>query len=250
MDIYEKIEHYVAGDMPEEERTAFEQQLQTDPALKQQWQVYSQLHEYLKNKESIAAGEISLRNSMQEAIDEQKAAAIIAAKVIPLRKKWIAAVAAAAAIIILVLVVRIAFFAPPTDSKILYAQYDGFEKLSVTNRGSEADSLLDIAATHFNNKNYKQALPALDLYLKANPNQAHYQLARGYALMQTGDYKAAEQDLLQVQNGSSSYVSQAKWYRALAQLKQGNGNAAKAILFTIDNNEENYQQAQEILKKL
>ena len=250
MDIYEKIEAFVSGEMTSQEQSAFEQQLQTDPILKQQWQVYNQLHEHLTNKQSVEAGEILLKNTIQEAIDEHKAATAITAKAIPMRKKLLLSLSSAAAVVLLVLVVRIAFFAPPVNGSTLYAQYSGFEKLSVTNRGNEEDSLLKIAVEYFNNADYKHAVPALDMYLRKNPAQSRYQLAKGYALVQIGDYVVGEQDLLQVENGSSSYVSDAKWYRALSRLKQDKTEEAKDILKKIESGEEHYIKAQEILKKL
>jgi len=250
MEKYEQIEAYVNGLMEPAEKTVFEGQLAAEPSLKEQLVIYQQLHHHLQNSERLAQGEIALKNTIQEAIDEQKAMASIQAKVVPMRRRWLVGISAAAAVIVVILVVRMAFFAPHIDNQTLYAQYSSFENLSVTDRSNQTDSLLNIAVTFFNKGDFKQAIPAFDAYLAAKPDQAHFQLARGYALLQTGDYAAAEKDLLIVENGASAYTSQATWYRALSQLKQGNTDAAKKILSTIQKNEENYEQAQELLNKL
>jgi negative regulator of sigma E activity len=250
MDNYEKIEAYLQGELSDAERVQFQQELQADEALMAQFKTYQLADGFLQNEQRINAGEAALRNSINAIINQQKTTELQPAKLVTLKKRWLYTAVAAAACIAILVLLKPVIFTTDIDAQKLYSQNASFETFSA-NRGKTAtDSLLRIGEKQFNKKQYPDAIAAFTQYLKSNPNEPKYQLARAFALIETGKYADAEMDLLAIQNGTSAYASMATWYRALSLLKQQKITDCKKILQTISSGDDMYKKAQELLSQL
>jgi len=252
MNTYEQIEAYLQGEMTEGERLQFEEQMQAEPELKADFEVYSAANSYLQNDSIITAGEADLRKTLAETISEQKASKTGTAKLVPVKRGWLYATTAAAAAVALFMLLRPILFNQAIDPQNLYSQYAITDSLAVTTRGNsvETDSILRIVSTNFNSKNYTAAIPALDFYLLKNNGDTKYRMARAFALMETGKYNEAKADLLHPSIAASAYNDEATWYRALLLLKQEDVKGCSDILKTIPRDAATYSKAQQLLSDI
>src|SRR5258708_16772454 len=102
--------------------------------------------------------------------------------------------------------------------------------VSTTERGGNADSLLQQAAVFFNRQEFAKALPLLDRAVKADSSSQLALFYRGVAGWHTGAIEEARKDLGQVYNGESLLRYEAAFYIALSYAIQKNNAAAKKYL--------------------
>ncbi|MFT7589123.1 MAG: tetratricopeptide (TPR) repeat protein [Limisphaerales bacterium] len=81
------------------------------------------------------------------------------------------------------------------------------------------DSLFNVGLAAYNEKAYSLAEEAFTLYLEDSADLGTY-FYRGLALMESGNYDAAHQDLLKVIEGQASvWIPHAEWYAVLGMIK-------------------------------
>lgn len=250
MDNYEKIEAYLQGELSDAERVQFQQELEADEALMAQFKTYQLADGFLQNEQRITAGEAALKTTIAATINQQKTTENTPVRILPSKKRWLFTAVASAACIALFIILQPVLFKKSIDAQTLYAEFAVFEKFSPVRGVSPTDSLLKTGGLQFNKKQYPEAIATFSQYLKSNPNEPKYQLARAFALIETGKYADAETDLLAIQNGISAYASMATWYRALSLLKQQKIADCKKILQTISAGDDMYKKAQELLSQL
>ena len=195
-----------------------------------QFKTYQLADGFLQNEQRINAGEAALRNTIREIITQQKDLQPQPVKLFTIKKGWLYTAVAAAACIAILVLLKPVIFPNDIDAQKLYSQNASFETFSANRGNTSTDSLLRISEDQFNKKQYPEAIAAFTQYLKSNTNEPKYQLARAFALIETGKYVEAEIDLLNIQNGTSAYTSMATWYRALSLLKQQKIADCKKIL--------------------
>lgn len=239
---YILIESYIQGDMEASERKAFEERLNTEPELAEQYQVYEETWKSLKSSIQREAHESELKNSLQLASQAYFAKAGDTPVLKP-KRPWYLAVAAVVAL--LVAAVYVFNMGSPQYSD--YAQYDA---LSLSLRSDDPDAVLrKKAETAFNAGDYTASANYLKQISDKNDSvKALFYLALSY--IETGDYQLANTLLTELQNGTSVYKHRATWFRALCYLKQNKMDECKQLLEQIPVEAQDYQQAQDLLEAM
>ncbi|MDW3651289.1 MAG: tetratricopeptide repeat protein [Bacteroidia bacterium] len=170
-----------------------------------------------------------------------------------LKPLWKRAYLVAAAVITLLLI----FFlfqdkAPSLNPSELYASYEQFDPLSLERGNSDSDSLFLIANGLYNEEQYEAAIPILEGLLEEEnfDRKPYARLHLGIAQLKNGNDEAA-MDVLQQIGEDSSFYLQAQWKLALAYLKQGNTEQAKEILGMLTTESRTYKnKALELLEAI
>jgi tetratricopeptide (TPR) repeat protein len=99
-------------------------------------------------------------------------------------------------------------------------------------RGMEADTFANIV-TLYNEKKYQEALPLIETYQKAHPENINIQLAKAICYLDKKDFPLAENELQLIIAQNNMYKEKAQWYLANVYLKQGKQEALKSIFKSI-----------------
>ena len=101
----------------------------------------------------------------------------------------------------------------------------------------------------FNNKEYDKAVANFEKVTKEELG-VEGNLFYAISLIEVNQFDKAEAILIGINEGGSVYKEKAIWYLGLSKLKQKKYEECKVILETLTNDAEDYDKAQEILKKL
>ena len=101
----------------------------------------------------------------------------------------------------------------------------------------------------FNARKFKDAIPFFEAIRKENKTP-EVQYSYGVTLMEASQYQKAESVLNELKSGSPDYKDKATWNLALIKLKQKDYKGCKAILQTISQDYEDYDEVQELLDAL
>lgn len=237
-ELYIGFEKYLLNEMTAEEKSVFENKLQTDDNFSEQFQIYKETTQFLELKFS------------KEAVDFKQNLKVIGSnhfgkpvtkksKVISLQSKWFAVAA------MLVVFMGVWYF--NQSGNPTFSDYNNYNEAQFIERSDTNQNLVD-AQTFFNAKNYKKASQSFakieDL---TNPE---LQLYYGISLIETDDYAKASVLLTNISQGNSVYKEEAIWYLALSSLKQKDYKTCKKQLELISHDSEKYNQAQKLLKEL
>lgn len=244
MDNTERIDRYLRGELPEEEKNAFEAELGQNAELATELALQKDLEQFLRKQDRRAALKGQLETIGKDFF--QEAPAQETGRIVPLQRRhvlrWATGLAAAIA---LLLVARFVFFQPS-----LYDQYGQHPPLAMIEKSNEVQDQLAAMEAAFNQKNYAQALPLLQAYVREKPEDLQAELYLGICLMETGQYRAARTIFTKISGGESSFVDYGQWYLALSYLKEGNKEESRKILQEVPAESEFAQKAQDLLKRL
>ena len=232
---YLRFESYLTNEMTSEEKSNFENQLKTDSQLHENFELYKETTHFLAHKfaKETADFKQNLKSISKENFTDKKQTKVIAFK------PWYYAVAAS---------VMIGFgLWFMTQGNPNYTDFSQHETAMFVERG-EADANLKEAQDAFNNKEYSKAITSFEKVASAKTPETDYFYA--IALIETNQYLKAETLLQIVKNGTSVYKDKATWYLALSNLKQMKFDECKVYLNQIPVDAEDYDKAQELLKKL
>ena len=242
---HDMISRYLDGELNEDERKAFEVQIQLDADLKNEVELTKDVIETLKIKLHPGESESALRNTLQEVSDDYFSKNSRRIKIIPFRRyRWIAA---AAAVLIFTLMLTVW---SPWQKEDLYNQYASIQMPGIAERGTATDSLLKMAVENFNNKKFGEAIPAFETILKESSQNTFVQYYYAIALLQNDQTKRSRDQLTELYNGTSLFKYDAAFYLALSYLKEKDKTACKDWLNKIPSDAGVYDKAQELLKKL
>ena len=129
-----------------------------------------------------------------------------------------------------------------------YGNYNQHEKAHFTER-SEGDTNLKKAQEAFNNKEYQKAVDSFEQISKEELGDESY-LYYAISLIEVNEYYKSESILGKIKEGNSVYKEKAIWYLGLSKLKQKKYADCKAILEKLSKEAEDYDKAQEIIKKI
>ncbi|RZS98933.1 tetratricopeptide repeat protein [Aquimarina brevivitae] len=239
---YLLFDSYCNDILSQEERQKFSDLLMSDAELKEEFDTYTALHDYLDATFNTSTEEQELKNTLDRVSDtyfktnkqEHKT------KVIKL-PNWAYAAAACVAILL-----GTYFFYPTNPS---YADFAAIPQLSLTQRSAEQGTIKE-AEQAFNQQNYKAAEILLSTLLHTDKANSELQFYYGLSLLEQNKYNEASDIFMELKNGSSIFKYRAMWFEALNLLKQKKFEACKAVLQAIPKEAEDYEQAQQLLDEL
>lgn len=129
-----------------------------------------------------------------------------------------------------------------------FEDYNNPESAYFTERGV-SEAILKQAENNFNGKRYETAIPIFEMILKEN-NSDEIKYFYAVSLLQVSKYVKAETIFKELEAGNSVYKEKAKWNLALSKLKQGKYKECKAILETISQDYEDYEDVEHLLEEL
>ena len=244
----EMIIRYVEEELSAEERRQFEADLQKDPSLADEVTLYREVRSVLQERLQPDEGAGRLRTTLQGmntkyfSGDETNAIPATGAKRISMTQ-WMTGMAAAASVILAVVLLW-------PSGKGSLDSLGRTEMIGTTERGGNADSLLQQASVYFNQQQFDKALPLLDKAVKADSSSQLALFYRGVAAWHTGAEDAARKDLEQVYKGGSVLQYEAAFYMALSYAGQKNKPAAKQWLDKIPEGTPVSEKARELAGKL
>ena len=231
------FENYLANELSAEEKTNFEKQLSQDKELASAFEIFKELHLHLENKfgneADLKAFKKNLKSISKEHFKTKKS------KVIDF-SPWYYAVAASVTILVGLFVFQ--------NINPSFDDYNNPEMATFVERG-DVNENLKLAQDSFNAKNYKTAIPHFEAVLNSTKSP-EIQYFYAVSLLEDNQFQKAETNLSELKSGTSIYKNKATWYLALSKLKQKDYDSCKAILQTIPDDFEDYDQVQELLNEL
>lgn len=219
------------------ERAAFETLLRTDAALKEELTVHAGVQNLARRQQFEQQVALAARDYFAETPVQQQRG-----QVRTLYWSMAAAVALLAAIGIFV-------FAPQPSPGELFQDYFTHYEVPAVLRSDKP--LYETAGAQeafmmYQERNYTQAIPGFTKALAQAPNDMLMVFCRGICYVATGDTDAAVRDFdAVIKENNNLFVPQARWYLALAHLKAGRAEAARAELRVLDD-----AKARTLLKEL
>ncbi|VXB27510.1 conserved hypothetical protein [Flavobacterium sp. 9AF] len=233
------FDQYLANEMTRQEKLDFENQLQIDEELKEEFELYRATDYYLQNEFSSETENFKnnlkiISRQYHDASKEKKK------KIIPISYRWYAVAAS------LLLFLSIWFFMKNTIPE--YSDFNEHEKAYFTERG-ETDINLKQAEEAFNNKNYKIAIASFES-INRKELGVEEKLIYAVALLEEDQFVKAESILQNIKSQNTVFKNKALWYLAMSKLKQKEYEDCKVFLEEIPKEAEEYKGAQILLSKL
>lgn len=197
----ERVVAYLLGELSEQEKLAFELELQHQPALAE----YTDSMRAMMNTLKAGLSEDKEKEALAATLQSNRGAFFAPKRHIP----RIAYFSAAAAILAVVLLLW-----PKQHSST--REWEQITMMSFTERGNTTDSLLIAASGKFNQQAFSEALTLLNTVLDSLPNHQTALFYRGIAAYMTQDIILARKDLERVASGSSIFQYEAIYYLALS----------------------------------
>jgi hypothetical protein len=238
---YILFESYLSEALSKDEVTSFEARLKSEPEFNQAFNTYKELNSFLEhkfeNEEASTEFQDNLKSISNSYFEKQEAPK----KVIQF-KPWQYAMAASVALLV-------GIFMFNNFSNPSFNDYNNYESVSFTVRGAN-DDLLKTAQEAFNNKDFASAEVAFKKLIEKDENNAELKLYRAISNIELNNFEMADNILKELSSGNSAFKNKATWYLALSKLKQENKDACLEILKTIQEEADDYKQAQKLIKKL
>ena len=234
---YILFDQYLENELSAEEKTNFEKQLSEDQELASAFETFKELNLHLENKfgneTELKAFKKNLK-SISAAHFKSKKAKVVAFK------PWQYAIAASVAVLVGLFVFQ--------NINPSFEDYNNPEMATFIERG-DVNENLKLAQDAFNSKKYKTAIPHFEVVLQMNKSP-EIQYFYAISLLEDNQFQKAETNFTELKSGTSIYKNKATWYLALSKLKQKDYDSCKAILLTIPDDFEDYDQVQELLNEL
>ena len=240
---FTRIEDYLDGRLDEAGRAAFEAELATDPELAQLLALAREARERLARHWAAEDADRALNTTLKR-LGKQHFNSPAAAR--PwLVRRWpqLAAAAAVAALLIWV--------AWPAGETRLYARYREFPEAAFVVRSTEpGQAELAEATAAFNEGDFAKALPVLEKYSQTHPDDREIRFFLALCQLELGRTQEAVTGLRQISNTPNSWAGEARWFLALAYLKEKNRAQCAVVLRSIPSGGAHFEEAQELLKKV
>ena len=231
------------GDMPADERSAFEAALASDETLRQQLNLYREVHGSLQQHFSADEQRDQLQGTLHSLRGEFFKEASQPGKLVSMKRWLVGAVAVAAVLIAVVFVWQ---FQQPN----LFEKYAAVTMDPTIERGEQTEDLLWDAQKSFNNKDYSSAAQSLAQIRQIDTANSLVNFYYGVSLLQTNNITQAREIFNQLWVGQSAFKFDAAFYQALTYLKEDNKPLCKEWLLKIPADAANYNKAPELLGKL
>lgn len=238
-EIYVSIDRYLANEMEERERLAFEERLKHDNDLTEKVAIYQAAAMTLTDKFRREEGEAAFKHNVAEIVAGYPV--VKEAKVVKLNWYAWAAAASVALLCIILFVTKL--------SKPDYNDFAIYEPIALVERGQDNVTRFQ-AQQAFNKRQYKFAVVLFNKLLEQDENNAELELYKGIALLESNRVKEANEMFNQVRKSESVYRDNAVWMLALSALKEKDYKKCEAFLNDILPGSSEYEDAQRLLGKL
>ena len=239
----EQIERYLRHEMSEEERSNFEQSLETDASLREAFAFHQELHSRLGDTK---------RAEVEKTALEAQANYLAAQKKKTITRYLFPAVAAVAAMLILFFVLYTP--APDHDYQTIAMNYaDPYPAPTFRSEASKETTLFEEAMAEYRARKYDKTVIALKQLSKSDPEYTQAQFYIGISLVLSAEYKQATEVLDEyLTEEKAENTDVALWYKALALLGLENTEEAMQILHTLSLQGKGRvkTQAEQLLKEL
>lgn len=222
----EKIEKYLKNQMNPADQQAFEQEMAGDSTLAKEVSSFRDIQQIV----NIAGDEAFLASLLS--IEKE-----LAEPVAPVRSLWNRRLAIGIAAAILILLAGIWVFQPQTtDSSALFTEnFQAYPPPARLRGESTQNQIWDAARTAYLQQDYTQAAQQFEALLAQDSIQQPLYLVHFYAgISQLAQFPpqlpAAIDHLRFVAATDSDYYQPSQWYLALAYLRNGEEDKAKALL--------------------
>ncbi|MFD0962562.1 hypothetical protein [Pseudofulvibacter geojedonensis] len=256
------IDQFLRGNLSDAERLQFKKEMFADPSLAEEVQINKNLFAMFEtdeweeihhlNKDGVAYEEYILsedakkiQQAITEANKQYRRTSISPRK----RYSWYAV---ASSFVILLAVGYSLWFTDSNTPENLYADYSDLSSLPSLTLRNDADKLLSDAEQLFLEKEYTNALIALELYeakyKTSNPSTILY---KGICLLETNNFNKAAETFTLLQNSNTLDSDKAYWYLAMTHLKRKDLKTTKSLLKEIVKNKyHNHVKANQLLLQI
>ena len=236
------IEDYLLGNLSEEDRVKFEQQLQNDSDLKQEFEVMESIFQSaeLSAREKL---KMDFENIHNKHFNPQEVPATKVFRINPFYKR--------AAIIAVVIGLSLTLWFQSNRNSIvpqdqLFAQYFETSELDLSYRGDDTSDILKKLEESFNSKNYTNYIDLINQNFSSDNLEPELVLAKGQAHLELDQFPLAEESFKALQT-NPLFAEQAKWYLGLSSLKKEDFAEARNYFEAIDVNTSYGKKAKDLL---
>ncbi|MBE0660933.1 MAG: hypothetical protein IH597_00565 [Bacteroidales bacterium] len=247
---YALIEKYLANEMPEDQRRAFEQQLSKDKAFVDELKLHKDLADALKSEKlQKFLDALHETDANWQLSSKEKRSALIS-----MNARIVLAIAASLAIIFFTWQLFFVTSEEITGKQLFTQHFKPYPM--VLNQRSEADtsghaSLINLAVQQYSDGNYTLASDAFIQLMNHEPGQFSYRFYYALSLLGANDSSNAIiifEELLETPG--HLFVEQSRWYLALAYIAAKDENKALEILKEIKPGEFQYSESRELISEL
>ncbi len=250
---YELFEKYCSEELSINEKARLDKLIDEDEVVKKEFQIYQELHSHLDSQFNTEEEQMALSDSLKKIGNDYFAKQSNKEVEKPIKTKtpqkskvikiptWAYAVAAS-----VVLFFGIYFL---SQSDPTYNDFASIPELSIMERG-EGEENIKNAENAFNSKNYAEAEKYLFELVSKDPTNAEYNFYYAISMLEQNKYTKATAIFEKLYRGNSVYKHRAQWFEALNQLKQKQYDQCAKLLQNLPAEAEDYDRAQELLKRL
>lgn len=242
---YELLEKYLKGELDEEARTRFEQRLVQEEELAAELAWQQRMQEFLRKTRDREQLKSKLEQLGDQYFQKEEKAPPPSTPVVPLYRRRAFQVAASIALLIIAGWITFSLLNQPS----LYRQFAQHPPLTLTEMSDEGPDAGEIEQA-FNREDYETAARELQTYLQDHPADTLALLYRGISLLETGQLQEATAIFSDIRSGRSDLRELGAWYLALTYLREGNRTRAREVLQDLPPGADNFEKAQELLKRL
>ncbi|MBQ4822808.1 hypothetical protein [Aquimarina sp. MMG016] len=258
-----EIDDYLSGNMSTSEKKAFEERLDTDPALAEELILQKDMLSIYEDQEWLEGDKNALKTEeakqlksffeSEEASDLKTTIREVVSenKYKPYNKSfWFIGIAASIALLI---TISLFVFKDNSYDK-LYVEYIRIEEIpSLVTRGVDNNKLLEDAQLLFEEKKYQQAISIFTSYQSNNNSiEPLSYIYLGVAYLELKDFDNALNQFELLKTSNTLQSKKANWYKAMVYLKENKKRKLVNILKGILSDENNYKfkEAQKLLEKI
>ncbi|MEM7369326.1 MAG: tetratricopeptide repeat protein [Bacteroidota bacterium] len=226
-EIYEQIEAYLLHRMTEQQRLVFEHQLSQDPSLVQEVQTVKALHEIVRTSKDQMILNTLKQFREEETLSESRQDSGISRNLYGWR------VYAIAATVVLLLGIgwlfRSQIFLPSHQQ--IFEEYHQAYRAPIVVRGEKQNSIwMDIRDAYVEQAYETAVKLLLSEKNESTPYLTQFYLGQSLLAQEDVDPKLAIEAFAEVLSMDNDYHAQSLWYTALAWIKLGETEQAKATL--------------------
>jgi len=224
----ERIEKYFEGTSSSEEQRAFEKEIQTNPLLEQEVELYKRAVDALKAK--------GLRHDLKNFHDDLYGNS---------SNRWKYYAAAAACLALLVTAFLLLQTSKQSHEKLFMKFFQPYPNLITTRAQNGSD--FQPAMEYYNKGVYDSALIIFKQKESLEVQELFY---KSICLLATERPNEAITSFEKLVEADSKFIQQTTWYIALAHLKNNNTEKALSELSKISPNDYKYGQAVKLIKEI